>query len=105
MISTSPLEGPKFAWFDSFGALGKLTFGFDEPEKNLWGGDKYPECTIWAGAFNHFDIGLMLKHLESLAWEEPDFVQVMVKEQDEETFKVYMFDNGKLSLILPSRKY
>ena len=47
------------------------------------------ECSIWGAAFNHLDIEAFLKCVKCQDWQEPDNVQVMVKDQEEERFTVY----------------
>jgi len=43
----------------------------------------------------------MLRHLEGIDWAWPELAQVFVKEQEEATFCVCMFRNGRLTNALP----
>ena len=46
------------AWTGYFGDLGR------EPAAELWGHDgKWPECRVWAGAFNHLNRPALLQGL------------------------------------------
>lgn len=34
-----------------------------------WGGWKFPECSVWAGALNHADLPAVLDRVRSIAWD------------------------------------
>jgi hypothetical protein len=89
------------AWFADKGELRSITHGWADPPPHGWGGNKHPECELWAGAYNHLDLDGMLQHVASIAWAYPQFVQVFVKEQEAATFAVYMFREGRLGRVLP----
>ena len=88
-------------WFDAKGGLGAVTHGFSDPAPYSWGGNKHPECNLLAGAYNHLDLQSMLEHIQALEWESPELVQLFVKEEEEATFCVYMFRDGRLTRVLP----
>ena len=70
----------------------------EQPLPRGWyGGSKYLECNIYVGAFNYLDLVRFLKHINSIQWDEPQDVQLFVKEQNDTRFKlihgVEEFDN------------
>lgn len=48
-----------------------------------WGGWKYPELNMWAGAFNMLDLDGLLLRVHEFDWHTPDEVQVFVSAQDQ----------------------
>ncbi|MFJ6617808.1 squamosa promoter-binding protein 15 [Kitasatospora sp. NPDC091335] len=66
-----------------------------------WGGGKYPECDVYAGALNHADLSGLVARVERITWEEPRFVQLFVMDQDEQYFRVWMFHGTELRQLVP----
>ncbi|MFI9328714.1 squamosa promoter-binding protein 15 [Kitasatospora sp. NPDC052868] len=66
-----------------------------------WGGGKYPECDVYAGALNHTDLAGLVAHVERIAWERPEFVQLFVMDQEQVYFRVWMFHGTELRQIVP----
>ncbi len=65
--------------------------GSDEKkDKNHWwyGGTKVMEANLWAGAFNNLDLSALREHLRTLPWEEPRYVQLFIKEQEDDTWRL-----------------
>jgi len=83
------------------GGLLKLAGCHRDSPRGLWGGGKGPQCSLWAGAFNHLDTAKAVRRLEALPWKYPQFVQVFVKLEDDWTFRVMMFRQGRLAEIVP----
>lgn len=54
-----------------------------------WGGSKYPECELWAGAFNFLNTGKFLAGMKTIPWVDHDEIQVFVKDQEDYSFHVY----------------
>jgi hypothetical protein len=52
------------------------------------GGAKYIECRVYLSAFNHADTETILNAIDQAPWRDKDKVQVFVKEQEEELFRV-----------------
>ena len=76
---------------------GAFTSVTDDERMDLWIHDgKAPECQVWVGAFNHLNRPALLADLESLRWDEPAGVKVLINYNDEETFGLWMFNNGRL---------
>lgn len=59
------------------------------------GGFKAMQCVIAIGAFNYLDIGAFLKVAWSLNWGDPQGVQIMIKDEEDELFSVYRFGEEK----------
>ncbi|MFJ4188242.1 squamosa promoter-binding protein 15 [Kitasatospora sp. NPDC089509] len=66
-----------------------------------WGGGKYPECDVYAGALNHADLAGLVAHVERISWEHPESVQLFVMDQDQAYFRVWMFHGAELRQIVP----
>ncbi len=76
---------------------GAFTCITDGDPSDLWvGNGKGPECQVWVGAFNHLNRPALLADLESLPWEDPAGLQVLINWNDEETFGLWMFKEGRL---------
>jgi hypothetical protein len=52
------------------------------------GGTKHMECRVYLSAFNKLDTDTILRAIEQAAWPDKDMVQVFVKEQEEDTFRL-----------------
>ncbi|MFI1523476.1 GNAT family N-acetyltransferase [Kitasatospora cineracea] len=94
--SDAPLRGRdgRTGWV---GALRETT-GAD----TRWGGGKFPECDVYAGALNHADLAALVARVEQLPWQQPGFVQLMVMDQEEAHFRVWMFHGPRLRLLTPA---
>ncbi|MEQ8531912.1 MAG: hypothetical protein RIB86_08670 [Imperialibacter sp.] len=61
----------------------------DGKERKRWyGGSKCLETPLYIGAYNHLDIQGLEEHLNSIEWGEPENVQIFLKEQDSDKFKL-----------------
>lgn len=87
---------------DAVGWVGSLneTTGGD----TLWGGGKYPECDVYAGALNHADLSGLIAQVERIPWRQPEFVQLLVMDQEQSYFRVWMFHGAALRQIAPDRR-
>jgi hypothetical protein len=70
-----------------------------------WGGWKYPECNVWAGALNHADLAAMLDHIKNMPWQQPNALQVFVMDQQESFFRVWMLRDGTLRQYAPTQPH
>jgi len=66
----------------------------DKLPKGWYGGSKYMEANIYLGAFNHFNTNDFINHLKSIKWENPQDVQIIVKEENEFKFKLINIFSG-----------
>lgn len=53
------------------------------------GGNKAIQCDIFMSAMNYYDIDVALEYLNKIKWENPECVQLMVKDEHEDVFKIY----------------
>jgi len=60
------------------------------------GGYKQMECNVYLAAFNHADTNVILKAVQQAPWRDRNMVQVFVKEQEEEVFRLHWYA-GNLS--------
>ncbi|EFV12592.1 hypothetical protein [Segniliparus rugosus] len=109
MVSVTGRDGPNVAalsdWLqqaggkNSGGGCGSLceTTGGN----TLWGGGKYPECNVWAGALNHADIPAILTKITQTNWHCPNVLQVFMMDQEEGFFRVWMLRDGELRQYAP----
>ncbi|MET7333228.1 hypothetical protein [Nonomuraea sp. NPDC005650] len=70
-------------------------------QDTTWGGWKYPECDVWAGALNHADVKAVLDHIAQMPWRCPNALQVFVMDQEESFFRVWMLRDGELRQYAP----
>ena len=84
----------------TFDAVNELLRGEGFPPFNrtnndhAWsGGNKSMQCEIWAGAFNHFRTTDFLSAFFAIPWESPNDLQVMVMEEDDNTFTIHTHDS------------
>ena len=52
------------------------------------GGIRYVECRVYLSAFNHADTDTILRTIDQAPWRDKEIVQVFVKEQEEEVFRL-----------------
>jgi hypothetical protein len=55
------------------------------------GGTKHMECRVYLSAFNHADTNttnIILRAVDQAPWRDKEMVQVFVKEQEEELFRL-----------------
>ncbi|MEV4384308.1 squamosa promoter-binding protein 15 [Micromonospora sp. NPDC049580] len=82
------------------GGCGNLSLITDAD--NQWGGHKNPECQVYAGALNHADLAAVVDHLGSLAWHDPNAVQLFTMDQEEFFFRVWMIRRGAVRQYAPA---
>jgi hypothetical protein len=77
------------AWRGYFGDLSQ------KPAAEFWGHDgKWPECWVWAGAFNHLNRPALLQELQEVPWQNRKSVQVLIRGQDDDCWGMWMFVEG-----------
>jgi hypothetical protein len=91
----APLRGQQ----DAFG-VGDLRLLTDQDPG--WGGWKWPECRVWAGALNHCDLDALRRRVAETPWREPNVVQLLVMDQEESFFRLWMIRGGELRQFAPS---
>ena len=83
------------------GFLTELSRGGPEGRGSMWGGWKYPECRLWEGAFNHADSDAVVERVATLTWSEPTNVQLLLKDQEQSYFRLWMFRGGGFEQFAP----
>ena len=71
------------------------------PETNQWGGWKHPECEVWAGALNHADLDAFKQRVFETPWREPNLVQLLMMDQQEGYFRMWMIRDNELRQFAP----
>ena len=66
---------------------GKNMLGGDN-RKTWYGGNKFLEAPVYIGAYNHFDLNDFIDYLKLIEWAEPENVQLIVKEEEDEFFRI-----------------
>lgn len=52
-------------------------------------GIKVMEAVVYVGAFNFLDVDAFKRAVWALPWEEPESVQLLIKDQDDERFTLF----------------
>ena len=63
---------------------------------DAWAGRKQPISDLWAGVLDFVDIDGVLDHIRNVAWSEPDAVQVLVRDEDDPWYRLYMLRDRHL---------
>jgi len=75
-------------FFEQSDKLGLISLDNPALPRGWYGGDKMLEAQIYVGAFNYLDLEGFLEHVRGLAWQKDDSVQVFVKKQEEDVFRI-----------------
>jgi len=70
-------------------------------EPGSWGGFKRPECDVWAGTLNHADLAAVVAKVESVPWSHPGGVQLLLMDQEESYFRLWMLRDGHIQQFAP----
>ncbi|MFB7718169.1 hypothetical protein [Nocardia sp. NPDC056100] len=57
------------------------------------------ECYAWIIQFSRNTWGGLLSYLEALPWPRPDSVQVLVRDEEDDCFGLWMIYDGKLTEV------
>ena len=62
---------------------------FEKDNRKSWyGGTKFLERPLYIGALNHFDLEEFIIYLQEIDWEEKEYVQLIVKQEHDDKFKI-----------------
>lgn len=78
--------------------------GFLEPLNEApqgWGGWKNPEARLFGAVLNHADLAAVVRWFEQAAWRHPESVQMMVMDQEQFAFRVWMLQDGRAVQHIP----
>ncbi|MFN7139948.1 MAG: hypothetical protein ACK4UN_11485, partial [Limisphaerales bacterium] len=56
--------------------------------RGWYGGCKMMEAELYLGAFNHIDVAALIDHPRNIHFNNPEAVQLIVKDQEEEVFSI-----------------
>lgn len=76
------------AYFEDRNIRGLVSLNDPSLPRGWYGGSKFLEAGLYVGAFNHLDLDDFIEHLRSLEWKEPSQVQLIVKKQEEDVFRI-----------------
>lgn len=71
---------------------------FTRVDDGVFDGSRMPseECYVWVIQFIRHNWRGLLGHLESLAWPDPHSVQVLVRDEEDDCFGLWMIHDGRL---------
>lgn len=75
---------------------------FNNESFQWYGGSKSLLSNIYVGSYNYLDLEKFLIHISKVKWEEPQYVQLLIRTENEYTYRIYV-DVGK-TLALDSFK-
>ena len=81
------------AFFEESGGGGLVAVDDPALPTGWYGGNKFLEAQLYLGAFNYLILEEFIAHLRSLPWEAPESVQLIIKEENDDKFRVIdLFD-------------
>lgn len=60
-----------------------------EPLVSWYGGTKGAIGRIYIGSYNYFEVEAFLKHIANVRWEEPAYVQILIRNENEWNYSLY----------------
>ena len=115
IISVDPRDDPTVGdlsiWLDTEaarsddrigGSAGSLVPMTDTLAAEAWGGHKTPGQGLWGGVTDHLDLAAFTTHLAGIEWKHPDRLQVLIKDEADPWFRVYMIRHGELTQHAPT---
>ena len=70
--------------------------------EELWGGYKALNFSGWGGVTNNMDWDRFLGRVASANWVNPEHVQLLLKDDGDTYFRLYMFLDGELRNVAPA---
>jgi hypothetical protein len=70
-------------------------------DETKWGGHKRPECHVWGGVLNHADLTAVVEKFGQMGWKHPGSVQLLLVDQEESFFRIWMIRNGEPHQFAP----
>jgi len=80
------------AFFEKEGKRGLVLMDEGDAPRYWQGGSKAMECWIAMGGFNYLALNDFQEHLKSLKWSFPEDMQLIYKEQDDDTWSIWQLD-------------
>jgi hypothetical protein len=72
-----------------------------EVGQEAWGGSKLPALTLWAGVTNHVRLDALVDRVGTVRWEEPESVQLLVRDESDPWFRLYMIRDTQIREYTP----
>lgn len=72
--------------------------------EDLWGGHKRVIGGVWGAATANLHWSRFLDRVRDAPWEDPDQVQLLLRDDGDSYFRVYMFVDGELQNVAPQPK-
>ena len=79
--------------------VGSLRALHNSPD--AWGGVKNPEALLWAGVLNKADVAAVVRRFGATGWRVPDLVQLLVQDQEQGAFRLWMIRDGEACQYAP----
>ena len=85
------LQGKKLEEVNQFfdGEKGFISCDDDSLPRGWYGGTKMLEVDIAIGAFNYIDLDKIKQHIQNIKWEEPEDVQLLICDQEDNVFSIW----------------
>jgi len=90
-------------WPEGKPYTGPYSAGLEESPLSVWPGSKAPECYVWLGVLNNSDLRRFRELFEAVPWKVPHAVQLMLMDQEESYFRLWMIRDGKLQQYAPTQ--
>lgn len=86
VFKTSAGDRKRIAKLNEVFQSGQLFVSCDDEmlPRGWYAGSKMLECQIYPGAFNHLELGELIKAIREVDWDDPGGVQLFVQEQEED---------------------
>jgi len=62
-----------------------------DSNKAWYGGSKFLGTPLYIGAYNHLDIEGLIEYLKIINWKYPESVQLFLKEEESDKFRIIEF--------------
>ncbi|WP_369213633.1 hypothetical protein [Streptomyces flavofungini] len=82
---------PEREWYQCFTPVDDSVFAGTGPGS--------PLCYAWVVQFVRHNWYLLLDHLQSLPWPDPHSVQVLVRDEEDDCFGLWMLYDGELTEV------
>ncbi len=69
--------------------------------EELWGGSEALSVSVWGEVTNHMHWGRFLERVASAGWQDPERLQLLVKDDGDPYFRMYMVRDGSLRNVVP----
>lgn len=90
---------------DDWARADELNEWLDEHASARWGAGRDVDTdTLTWRIRNLADVGAVVRHAERMPWAHPEFLQLLIKDQEEVFFRLWMFRGGRLVEMTPPER-